>query len=57
MDKVLYKGVEEAGITYGGEYEVVRAISVCGKLLGFMVIGDDGMEHVVLPEEVRGVEQ
>lgn len=39
--KITYYGLDLLNLVYGGEYEVVRALSVDGKLLGFWVIADD----------------
>lgn len=46
-EKVVYAGIEDIGLTYGGEYPVVRNIQVCCKLLGYVVVGDDDKEHFI----------
>lgn len=39
--KLLFLGSERAGITHGGEYEIVKAIKRPGGF-GYVVVCDDG---------------
>lgn len=48
--EILYMGIEVEGLTYGGEYRVLRTIPRPGGT-AYVVVGDNGTEIFVAPCE------
>lgn len=53
--KILYTGIEDDGLTYGGEYEVLRSIprpnGIC-----YVVVNDNGTEAFIQNHNARSTE-